>query len=133
MSDKFDLTDLFGEDQKKILQDKLIKTFTEEVKEELQYSTHNLVDFESIFAEVEEQVRDDLKEILYDEYMRRAKIQIQKMFPAKIDIEDFMEYYAWFRAQCPDLVISGETLKAPVKLSDFYFRLEDRNDLEKHR
>lgn len=125
MSDKFNLTDLFGEDQKKILQDKLIEAFTEEVKEELQYSTNYLVDFESIFAEIEEQVRDDLKEILYDEYMRRAKIQIQKMFPAKIDIEDFMEYYAWFRAQCPDLVISGETLKAPVKLSDFYFRLED--------
>lgn len=125
MSDKFDLTDLFGEDQKKILQDKLIEAFTEEVKEELQYSTHNLVDFESIFAEVEEQVGYDLKEILYDEYMGRAKSQIQKMFPAEIDIEDFMEYCKWFKSQHSDMIISGEALKAPIKLGDFHFRLED--------
>ena len=132
MSNKFDLIELLNEDQRQNLQDKLVEVFTEEIKEELQCNTHNLVDFASIFAETEEQVRDDLKEILYDEYMGRVKVQIQKMFPAKINIEDFMEYYAWFRTQYPDLVISGETLKAPVKLSDFCFRLEDKNDLEKH-
>lgn len=125
MSDKFNLIDLFGEDQKKILQDKLIEAFTEEVKEELQYRTNYLVDFESIFAEIEEQVRDDLKEMLYDEYMERAKSQIQKMFPAEIDIEDFMEYCKWFKSQHSDMIISGEALKAPIKLGDFHFRLED--------
>lgn len=119
------LTKIFDEDQKKVLQNRLIEVFTEEVKEELRCSTNYLVDFESIFAEVEEQVRDDLKEILYDEYMERAKSQIQKMFPAEIDIEDFMEYCKWFKSQHSDMIISSEALKAPIKLGDFHFRLED--------